>query len=197
MFGTYQSKNKITTEIIYLNLLSQKFKQMIKQALLGEFLHEAESTRKLINAIPDSALDYRPQPHLWSVGQLASHIGEVYNWFNGTINQDVFDMGTYKYDKGDISKASNIVAKLEQNIAIAKEVLEKADETTFMNTWHMQMGGVDIMPPMPKIQVIRGFLFNHLYHHRGELVAHLRASGNKVPGLYGPNYEESQAMRAN
>ena len=170
---------------------------MIKQALLGEFLHEAESTRKLINAIPDSALDYRPQPHLWSVGQLASHIGEVYNWFNGTINQDVFDMGTYKYDKGDISKASNIVAKLEQNIAIAKEVLEKADETTFMNTWHMQMGGVDIMPPMPKIQVIRGFLFNHLYHHRGELVAHLRASGNKVPGLYGPNYEESQAMRAN
>ncbi|MDZ4794206.1 MAG: hypothetical protein SGI83_08005 [Bacteroidota bacterium] len=27
------------------------------------------------------------------------------------------------------------------------------------------------------------------------MVAYLRASGNKVPGLYGPNYEESQAMR--
>ncbi len=169
---------------------------MIKQALLGEFAHEAESTRKLINAIPDSALDYRPQPHLWSVGQLASHIAEVYNWFGATINQDVFDMGSYKYDKGDISKASNIVAKLEQNIAIAKEVLENADETKFMNIWHMQMGGVDIMPAMPKIQVIRSFLFNHLYHHRGELVAHLRASGNTVPGLYGPNYEESHAMMA-
>jgi uncharacterized damage-inducible protein DinB len=170
---------------------------MIKQALLGEFAHEAENTRKLINAIPDSALDYRPQPHLWSVGQLASHIAEVYNWFGATINQDVFDMGSYKYDKGDISKASNIAGKLEQNIAIAKEVLENADETKFMNVWHMQMGGNDIMPPMPKINVIRGFLFNHLYHHRGELVAHLRASGNKVPGLYGPTYEESQAMMAN
>jgi uncharacterized damage-inducible protein DinB len=169
---------------------------MIKQALLGEFAHEAENTRKLLNAIPDSALDYRPQPHLWSVGQLASHIAEVYNWFGATINQDVFDMGTYKYDKGDISKAANIAAKLEQNIAIAKEVLENADETKFMNLWHMQMGGNDIMPPMPKINVIRGFLFNHLYHHRGELVAHLRASGNKVPGMYGPTYEESQAMMA-
>jgi uncharacterized damage-inducible protein DinB len=169
---------------------------MIKQALLGEFAHEAENTRKLLNAIPDSALDYRPQPHLWSVGQLASHIAEVYNWFGATINQDVFDMGTYKYDKGDISKAANIAAKLEQNIAIAKEVLENADETKFMNMWHMQMGGNDIMPPMPKINVIRGFLFNHLYHHRGELVAHLRASGNKVPGMYGPTYEESQAMMA-
>jgi len=131
---------------------------MIKQALLGEFAHEAESTRKLINAIPDSALDYRPQPDLCSVGQLASHIAEVYNWFGATINQDIFDMGTYKYDKGDISKASNIVAKFEENFAKAKQVLENADETTFMNIWHMQMGGQDIMLPMPKIQVIRSFL---------------------------------------
>lgn len=167
---------------------------MIKEALLDEFAHEAENTVKLIKAIPDSALDYRPQPHLWSVGQLASHIAEVYNWFGATIDNDVFDMGSYKYDKGDISKASNIVAKLEANIATAKKVLENADESKFMNIWHMQMGGNDIMPAMPKIQVIRGFLFNHLYHHRGEMVAHLRATGNKVPGMYGPTYEESQAM---
>ena len=169
---------------------------MIKEALMGEFLHEAENTRRLLNAIPDSALNYRPQPHLWSVGQLASHIAEVYNWFDGTFNQDVFDMGTYKYDKGDISKASNIVAKFEENLAKAKSVLENADESKFFNTWTMEVGGVPAMPPMPKIQVVRGFLYNHLYHHRGELVAHLRASGNTVPGLYGPTYEESQAMMA-
>jgi uncharacterized damage-inducible protein DinB len=169
---------------------------MIKEALIGEFMHEAESTRKLLNAIPDSALGYRPQPHLWSIGQLASHIAEVYNWFDATFETDVFDMGSYKYDKGDISKASNIVAMLEKNIAKAQSVLENADESKFMNIWHMQMGGQDIMPPMPKIQVIRAFLYNHLYHHRGELVAHLRASGNTVPGLYGPTYEETQAMMA-
>lgn len=167
---------------------------MIKEALMGEFLHEAENTRKLLNAIPDSALEYRPKPHLWSVGQLASHIAEVYNWYDGTFNQDVFDMGTYKYDKGDISKASNIVAKFEENLAKAKSVLENADESKFFNTWVMQMAGNNLMPPMPKIQVVRGFLYNHLYHHRGELVAHLRATGNTVPGLYGPNYEETQAM---
>jgi hypothetical protein len=43
---------------------------MIKQALLGEFLHEAENTRKLLQAIPDSALDWKPsektgQPVSW------------------------------------------------------------------------------------------------------------------------------------
>jgi uncharacterized damage-inducible protein DinB len=169
---------------------------MLKQSLMGEFEHEAESTRKLLNAIPDSALSYKPQPHLWSIGQLASHIAEVYNWFDATFNQDVFDMGTYKYDKGDISKASNIVAKFEENVAKARKVLENANESHFMNVWHMQMGGKDLMPPMPKAIVARSFLFNHLYHHRGELVAHLRASGNTVPGLYGPTYEEGMAMMA-
>lgn len=163
---------------------------MIKQALLNEFNYEAENTRKLLKAIPDSAPDYRPQPHLWSIGQLASHIAEVYNWYKDTFEVDEFDMGTYKYDKGDISKAENIVAKFEENVAKARQVLENSDENTYMNNWSMVMNGQTLMPPAPKIAMVRGFLFNHLYHHRGEMVAHLRASGNKVPGLYGPTYED-------
>ena len=167
---------------------------MIKQALIGEFMHEMESTRKLLAAIPDSALEYRPQPHLWSVGQLASHIAEVYNWYDVTFNQDNFDMASYQYDKGDISKASSILAKFEENAAKAKAAIESSDESQYMNTWTMHAGGEPLMAPMPKVQVIRGFLYNHLYHHRGEMIAHLRASGNVVPSLYGPTYEQSQAM---
>lgn len=166
---------------------------MIVEALRGEFEYEAENTRKLLKAIPDEALNYRPQPHLWSIGQLGSHIAEVYNWYDGTLNQDVFDMATYKYDKGDISKASTIVSKFEENVQKARQALEAAKDETMFNTWKMVMGGTDaLFPPMPRVQVIRGFLFNHMYHHRGELVAHLRAAGHKVPGLYGPTYEESQ-----
>lgn len=165
---------------------------MIKQALLGEFLYEAGNTRQLLNAIPDTALEYRPQPHLWSVAQLASHIAEVYNWYEATFSMDSFDMSTYRYDKGDISKASHILQKFEENLVKAKTAIEQSDESQYMNIWTMHAGGAPLMPPMPKVQVIRGFLFNHLYHHRGELIAHLRASGNKVPGLYGPTYEQSQ-----
>jgi len=167
---------------------------MIKQALMGEFMHEMENTRKLLTAIPDSALEYRPQPHLWSVGQLAAHIAEVYNWYDVTFNQDNFDMSTYQYDKGDISKASNILAKFEENAAKAQAAIENSDESQYMNTWTMHIGGNPLMPPMPKVQVVRGFLYNHLYHHRGEMIAHLRASGNVVPSLYGPTYEMSQEM---
>ena len=91
---------------------------------MGEFLYEAENTRKLLQAIPDSALDYRPQPQLWSVAELASHIANVYDWFPPTIETDDFDLGTYAYDKGDISKAANIVEKFEENLGKAKAALE-------------------------------------------------------------------------
>jgi uncharacterized damage-inducible protein DinB len=32
-----------------------------------------------------------------------------------------------------------------------------------------------------------GFANNHSVHHRGQLSAHLRASGSKVPDIYGPS----------
>lgn len=164
---------------------------MLVQSLLGEFHHEAENTRNLLKAIPDSALHFKPSEKSWTTAQLASHIAEVYNWYHPTLHQDVFDMATYKYDKGDISTAANIVAKFEENLQKAKTALETAtDESMFVN-WKMVMGGTEpIFPEMPRIQVVRGFLMNHLYHHRGEMIVYLRSTGNKVPGIYGPTADD-------
>lgn len=166
---------------------------MLVKSLLGEFEYEAENTRKLLQAIPDSALNFKPSEKSWTTGQLASHIAEVYNWYQPTLHQNVFDMATYKYDKGDISKASNIVAKFEENVKAARKALETATDESMMENWKMVMGSDEpVFPEMPRIQVVRGFLFNHLYHHRGEMIIYLRSTGNKVPGLYGPTFEESQ-----
>ena len=164
---------------------------MIVQSLLGEFMFEAENTRKLLNAIPDSALEWKPSEKNWTTAQLASHIAEVYNWYPPTLEQDVMDMAAYKYDKGDITKAANIVAKFEGNVKIAQQSLEKATDESMFVEWKMVIGDSDpFFPPMPRIQVVRSFLMNHLYHHRGELIVYLRATGNKVPGLYGPTGDD-------
>jgi len=141
-----------------------------------------------LNAIPDSALDYKPSEINWTTGQLASHIAEVYNWYQPTLHENVMDMAAYKYDKGDISKAANIVAKFEENVKNARQALETVTDEKMFENWKMVMGSEDnvIFPEMPRVQVTRSFLYNHLYHHRGELVVYLRAAGNKVPGMYGP-----------
>ena len=164
---------------------------MLVKSLLGEFHHEAENTRKLLQAIPDSALHFKPSEKNWTTAQLASHIAEVYNWYHPTFHQNVMDMATYTYDKGDISSAANIVAKFEENVKKAQTALETATDESMFEEWKMVMGGTEpIFPVMPRIQVVRGFLMNHLYHHRGEMVVYLRSTGNKVPGLYGPTADD-------
>ena len=131
---------------------------MLRQSLLGELKFEAESTRKLFNAIPDDVLDYKPNEFNWTIGQLAAHTAEVYNWWPATLNENVFEMSTYKYEKGDISNMASIKNKLEKNIANAIKSLENYPEERFMEMWSMQNDGAVLMPPMPRIQVIRGFL---------------------------------------
>lgn len=168
---------------------------MIVESLKGEFLHEGENTRKLLKAIPDSALEYRPAPHLWSIGELAGHIVQVYNWYPSTFELDHLKMEEYSYERGDISTVPNILARFEENFTAAKNTLDKAKDEDMMTPWVMSYEGKEIMPPMPRIQVVRAFLMNHLYHHRGELIAHLRATGNKVPGLYGPTYEDQMEAK--
>lgn len=169
---------------------------MLVKSLLGEFEHEVENTRNLLKAIPDSALDFRPSDISWSTGQLGSHIAEVYNWYAPTLQQNVFDMATYKYDKGDITKASTIVGKFEENVERARAALQAATDESMFEPWKMVMGSDEpIFPEMPRIQVVRGFLYNHLYHHRGEMIVYLRSTGNIVPSIYGPTYEMSQQQQ--
>ena len=109
-------------------------------------------------------------------------------------NVDEFNLAKYIYDKGDISQSSNIFQKFEINFAEAKKAIEDSDEANYFNNWTLKAGEAVFIGPLPKIQAIRGFLYNHIYHHRGELIAHLRATGNKVPSLYGPNFEESKCL---
>jgi len=163
---------------------------MLRESLLAELKFEAENTRKLFDAIPNEVLNYRPNDFNWSIAEMASHTAEVYSWWEATLNHSDLDMETYSYEKGDIKDIANIKKKLEENIGRAVACLENYEEQKLMENWGMRAGEKELMPPMPRIQVIRSFLMNHLYHHRGELVAYLRANQQPVPGLYGASYNE-------
>jgi len=44
---------------------------------------------------------------------------------------------------------------------------------------------------MPRVGVMRTMLFNHWYHHRGELVVYLRLLDVPVPIVYGRSADEN------
>jgi uncharacterized damage-inducible protein DinB len=47
---------------------------------------------------------------------------------------------------------------------------------------------------MPKVAVLRSFVFNHLIHHRAQLGVYLRLNDVPVPSLYGPSADETPSF---
>jgi uncharacterized damage-inducible protein DinB len=165
---------------------------MILQYLTGEFEQEVSNTRKLLQAVPEKDLGYKPSEISWTMGQLAQHIATIYYWYVGTLTQDVYDMAADHFERGDPNDIKATLALFESNVGKARTALASLTEDKLQDNWTMKVGERVILGPMPRGIVSRSFLFNHVYHHRGELIVYLRATGNKVPGMYGPTYEDSK-----
>jgi uncharacterized damage-inducible protein DinB len=158
--------------------------------LKGEFEHEVTNTRKLLQAVPEKDLGYKPSEISWTMGELAQHIATIYYWYVGTFTQDVYDLAADKLERGDTNDIKATLALFESNVEKARAAFQALTDEKLQDPWTMKVGEKVVLGPMPRGIVARGFLFNHIYHHRGELIVYLRATGNKVPGLYGPTYEE-------
>ncbi|HEY1010712.1 MAG: DinB family protein [Daejeonella sp.] len=164
---------------------------MILEYLTQEFEHEVNSTRKLLQAIPEKDLAYKPSEISWTMGELAQHIATIYYWYVGTLTRDVYDIAADKLERGETSDIKATLELFESNVQKARAALKTLTEEKLHANWTMKVGDKVVLGPMPRGIVARGFLFNHIYHHRGEMIVYLRATGNKVPGMYGPTYEES------
>jgi uncharacterized damage-inducible protein DinB len=52
-------------------------------------------------------------------------------------------------------------------------------------------GGQPIMT-LPRIAFLRGFVMNHIIHHRAQLGVYLRLNDVAVPSVYGPSADEGK-----
>jgi len=164
---------------------------MILQYLTQEFENEVNSTRRLLQAVPEKDLNYKPSDVSWTMGELAQHIATIYYWYVGTLTKDVYDMAADNLELGEPGDIKATLSLFESNVEKARAAMETLTEDKLQVNWTMKIGDKVVLGPMPRGIVARGFLFNHIYHHRGEMIVYLRATGNKVPGMYGPTYEES------
>jgi uncharacterized damage-inducible protein DinB len=163
---------------------------MILQSLLQEFEQEVQNTRRLLQAVPEKDLGYKPADISWNMGQLAQHIATIYYWYVGVLTKDVYDMAADNLERGAPEDIKATLALFESNVEKARSALNAITEGQLQDNWTMKMDGKVVLGPMPRGIVVRSTLFNHIYHHRGEMIVYLRATGNKVPGLYGPTFED-------
>lgn len=153
---------------------------------------EAANTAKLLRALPPTQYDFRPDAGGRSLGELAWHLAEGDAYMSAGVAA-----GEFKMDPN--AKPPNIDRpKTVEGLAPGYELVhrEAVDRLRKLKPEDLDRTVPFFTGPVAVRDILWGFIIAHTIHHRGQLALMCRLAGGKTPGLYGPNREETPAMRA-
>jgi uncharacterized damage-inducible protein DinB len=149
--------------------------------LIADFENEMQTTLRVIEAVPNDHLDYRPDSKAKTGLGLVRHIALEDEWLLNCIANGEFTPPPDDSDACGIMTPADASARYKEKLpaalnrvrAMSGEQLAKVIDLFGM----IQMPGINFL----------GMTVKHSVHHRGQLSAYLRAMGGKVPGIYGPS----------
>ena len=140
---------------------------------------------KVLKAVPEGRLDYRPDPKARTAAELAWLFAQS----EGALIA-LLDTGTIEWKESKPAGGlGSMIATFEKNAVAVNERIAKLDEAGWEKKGRFLMGDA----PAWEESVggfVWGFLFD-LIHHRGQLTTYLRPMGGKVPSIYGPSADDS------
>ena len=156
--------------------------------LLQELEQEAQTTRRVLERVPQAHLGWKPHDKSMSVGQLALHIATV----PGNVAQMIAQpsMQAPKFIQPSATQVSELVPALDNSVRQARAALSGMDDAAVTAIWRVFDGDREILS-MPRIAALRAIMLNHWYHHRGQMSVYLRQLNVPVPSIYGPSADEN------
>jgi uncharacterized damage-inducible protein DinB len=158
-------------------------------AMAALWEREFPATSQVIAAVKDDARDYKPDPKSRTAWQIATHLATADIWFIDSIMA-----GKFVWDQAGASAAEARFGKVNDVVDFYKKTFPEKLAALRGMSGDQLAEPVDFfgMIKMPRAEWI-GFANNHSVHHRGQLAAYLRASGSKVPNIYGPSADAEPA----
>jgi uncharacterized damage-inducible protein DinB len=151
---------------------------------------EAANTTKVLAALPTAQYDFRPDAGGRSLGELAWHLAEGDAYISYGVERGEFTTG---------AKPPNI--ERPRTVEALAPGFERIHREAVARLRTLTPGDLDrtiqfFTRPMMIRDILWDAIVAHGIHHRGQLTLMCRLAGGQVPGLYGPNREETAAMRA-
>jgi uncharacterized damage-inducible protein DinB len=113
------------------------------------------------------------------------HVATLPGALAGIAKLPTFDAGQ-EIPRPTAGTTDELLEALELSLDQARDILSAMDEGTLAAPWRLMDGPVEVLA-IPRRTFIRSILFNHWYHHRGQLCVYLRQVGAPVPAIYGPS----------
>ena len=162
----------------------------IADPYLEELTIEASTTRRVLERVPDVHLNWRPHEKSMSLGQLALHVATLPRQLTEFVTGDELDFEAAAGAPPTVGSHHELVAAFTSSIEQARSYLADLSDDRAGATWRLMAGGRQLFAA-PRAAVLRSFLFNHWYHHRGQLLVYLRLLNVSVPPVYGHTADEN------
>jgi uncharacterized damage-inducible protein DinB len=162
------------------------------ETILPEFDREMANTRKVLERVPEDKLDWQAHPKSHTIGWNANHLAEIPGWVEGTLTAPSWDIapsGGEPYQPPRRTSRQEILDLFDRNVAAARKAIAAVKDDQMMQPWSLLNAGTPIFT-LPRAAMIRGFVLNHLIHHRAILCVYLRLNNIPVPGMYDPTGDE-------
>lgn len=165
----------------------------IRDSILPEFDHEMASTRKTLERVPEGKPDFKPHVKSMPLGRLAGHVAEIPGWAKETIQLDSLEIhppgSSAEQMALQMTSRKQLLEEFDKRAAAGRAAIASASDEQLMKPWSLVAGGKTVFT-LPKIAVLRGFVMNHLIHHRAQLGVYLRLNDVALPSIYGPSADE-------
>lgn len=159
------------------------------QLALADLAHELASTRRMLERLPDDRLDWRPHAKSFTLGQLADHLTDMPFYGTTTLTTGTLDFASLPPRASHPAARDGFLAQWDARVADFQRALADATEPQLGETWTATMGSRVVMA-MPRLALLRGFVVNHMIHHRAQLSMYYRLLDVPMPGMYGPSADE-------
>jgi uncharacterized damage-inducible protein DinB len=157
-------------------------------SMLMEMEQEAQTTKKVLEQVPEDILSWRPHPKSFSLGQLALHIASTPAGVATAAVPDTFERPNFAQPEPKSRK--EILETFSQSLDTAKTLVSKMDDARLASALNLTSNGKVVLS-IPRISFLRSILMNHIYHHRGQLSVYLRLLDVPMPSIYGPSADEN------
>lgn len=162
--------------------------------LLQELEQEARATRRVLERVPDDRLEWRPHPKSLTLGQLAMHVATLPGALADVSTWPKFDVHR-EIPRPSAASTAELVETLDRSVADAKALLGGMNDAALASPWTMVDGDREV-GTMPRRVFLRSSMFNHWYHHRGQLTVYLRQMEAPIPAIYGDSADEKPFERS-
>ena len=121
-------------------------------AMLAEMDQEGQTTRKLLEIVPEDKLSWKPHSTSHSLGQLALHIAQLPEGVSSIAAQDSVEAPDFQ--QAEAKSRAELLETFDRGLVKAKETLSGMDDQSLGKQWSVNKGDKTVMA-IPRYAVLR------------------------------------------